>query len=102
MKWFYILLAVIIIYWFFFRNTKEHFWGENMDTWNLVPRQFDDYEEMHLQFDESRDLTFIPQTSEICSGIGKNTVQGVAYGQYMNVPDLAKLGVYVPSKKTIS
>jgi hypothetical protein len=60
MKWFYILITIVIIYLIFWRNVTEHFWGDK-DTWNLVPRQFDDYNEMYQQFDESRNLTFIPK-----------------------------------------
>ena len=46
-----------LFYYIMMSKPSEPFFGNLSDTWNLVPAQSYDYEEMHNQFDESRNVT---------------------------------------------
>lgn len=67
------LLGLVIFYVFlkmFTESTQrsEPFFGNLSDTWNLVPNQSFDYQEMHDQFDAARNVT--PDFDKFSCGSG--------------------------------
>lgn len=74
-----LIIGFLLIY-YMMSKPSEPFFGNLSDTWNLVPRQSYDYEEMHNHFDESRNVT--PDFDTFDCGFGQMKPNEVPVDDY--------------------